>query len=417
MSATRRSRVQGTRRLVGRARAPGVATTHARRRRAGRRDARRTPRSRCGRPRDRPREVATRATKRRRSPSQAQDRERACRGSDHVRLHPTAGDGADGSAREGRTRRRPRSSRRRPSVPAPGIRSIRSGVRALQGRRARLTGTPSLATPSAAPCADELRDGAPVGQVEADDGVAAGELAGSELGAVGVTTTGGARRRAREARARAQRADPARRRPPDDGAQPRKEVDEFAPVVSQGWSGARRRGPGQMPTKKPARKPARRARRSAPNFHLPALEQRQLDLIGLGLVGLGLFFGFPSTSAGRRSRRLEAVEGLRWLLGAGHYLVPVGLLCAGAILMLRPVLPAVRPFRAGALCLFLAVTWPVGRDRGPGPASGPSWWTPSGSRPAAAWWGRRSTGASRRWSAASARTSWRSSCSSPACCC
>ena len=112
-----------------------------------------------------------------------------------------------------------------------------------------------------------------------------------------------------------------------------------------------------MPTKKPARKPARRARRSAPSFHLPALEQRQLDLIGLGLVGLGLFFGFLvylGWEGGRAGS--EAVEGLRWLLGAGHYLVPVGLLCAGAILMLRPVLPAVRPFRSGAICLFLAVT-------------------------------------------------------------
>ena len=59
----------------------------------------------------------------------------------------------------------------------------------------------------------------------------------------------------------------------------------------------------------------------------------------------------------------QAVEGLRWLLGAGHYLVPVALLGAGVILMLRPVLPAVRPFRSGAICLFLAVTLgPVGRD-------------------------------------------------------
>ena len=46
--------------------------------------------------------------------------------------------------------------------------------------------------------------------------------------------------------------------------------------------------------KKPAarKKPKPRARRAAPSLHLPVLEQRQLDLIGLGLVALGLFFAF-----------------------------------------------------------------------------------------------------------------------------
>src|SRR5262245_20393127 len=107
--------------------------------------------------------------------------------------------------------------------------------------------------------------------------------------------------------------------------------------------------------KKPARSKKKPARRSSHGFALPALEQRQLDLIGLGLVGLALFFGFLvyfDWDGGRVGS--EAVEGLKWLLGAGHYLVPVALLGAGVILMLRPVLPAVRPFRSGAVCVFLA---------------------------------------------------------------
>src|SRR3954447_10951654 len=130
--------------------------------------------------------------------------------------------------------------------------------------------------------------------------------------------------------------------------------------------------------KKPARKPApRRARRSAPRLHLPALEQRQLDLIGLGLVALALFFGFlvyAGWDGGRAGS--NAVEGLRWLLGAAHYLVPVALAAAGAILMLRPVLTAVRPFRAGAICLFISITLGLSAGTlgvGPGGAR-PDWW-------------------------------------------
>src|SRR3954453_20709971 len=148
----------------------------------------------------------------------------------------------------------------------------------------------------------------------------------------------------------------------------------------EGSPPACRRGPGQMPAakKKPARKPApRRARRAAPHFHLPTLEQRQLDLIGLGLVALALFFGFlvyAGWDGGRPGS--NAVEGLRWLLGAAHYLVPVALAAGRAILMLRPVLPAVRPFRAGAICLFVSVTLGLSAGTlGVGPdGARPDWW-------------------------------------------
>ena len=135
-----------------------------------------------------------------------------------------------------------------------------------------------------------------------------------------------------------------------------------------------------MPTKKPParKKPApRRARRSAPRFHLPTLQQRQLDLIGLGLVALALFFAFLvyfGWDGGRAGS--QAVEGLRWLLGAAHYLVPVALAAGGAILMLRPVLPAVRPFRSGAICVFVAVTLGLSAGTlgvGPG-GTRPEWW-------------------------------------------
>ena len=110
---------------------------------------------------------------------------------------------------------------------------------------------------------------------------------------------------------------------------------------------------------------------------MPELEQRQLDLIGLGLIALGVFFAFLvyfGFSGGRVGS--QAVEGLRWLLGAVHYAVPIALAAAGAILILRPMLPAVRPFRAGAICLFAGLTLALAAGTlglGPG-GTRPGWW-------------------------------------------
>ena len=105
------------------------------------------------------------------------------------------------------------------------------------------------------------------------------------------------------------------------------------------------------------RKP--RARRPAPQpawrGRVPVLEQRHWDLIGLGLVAFAIFLAFLvylGWDGGEAGGWL--VDGLRRLVGAVHYLVPVALLTAGALLVLRPVLPAVRPFRAAGACLFAA---------------------------------------------------------------
>jgi DNA segregation ATPase FtsK/SpoIIIE, S-DNA-T family len=105
------------------------------------------------------------------------------------------------------------------------------------------------------------------------------------------------------------------------------------------------------------RKP--RARRSAPQPawrpRLLALEQRHWDLIGLALVALGIFLAFLvylGWDGGEAGGAL--VDGLRRLVGAVHYVVPVALLASGAVLVMRPVLPTVRPFRAAGVCLLLA---------------------------------------------------------------
>jgi S-DNA-T family DNA segregation ATPase FtsK/SpoIIIE len=119
---------------------------------------------------------------------------------------------------------------------------------------------------------------------------------------------------------------------------------------------ATRKPASRRPPAKP--KPRARARRSAvPAMRVPLLEQRQLDLVGLGLVALGVFLAFPvylhwaGGAAGH-----AATRGLAYLVGQVGYAVPAAVVGGGAILVLRPVLPAVRPFRAGALCLFAALT-------------------------------------------------------------
>ncbi len=105
-------------------------------------------------------------------------------------------------------------------------------------------------------------------------------------------------------------------------------------------------------------KPKPRAKRAPVQaMHVPLLEQRHLDLIGLGLVAIGVFlafpvyFGFDGGAAGH-----AATDGLAYLVGQVALAVPVAIVLGGALFVLRPVLPAVRPFRAGALCLFMALT-------------------------------------------------------------
>ncbi|HEY3190674.1 MAG TPA: DNA translocase FtsK [Solirubrobacteraceae bacterium] len=121
-----------------------------------------------------------------------------------------------------------------------------------------------------------------------------------------------------------------------------------------------------------------RARRSSPR--LPILEQRHLDLIGLGLVALSVFLAFVLYGGWQGGRAGEAlVEGLGWLVGAVRYLAPVAFAVTGAVLVLRPVLPAVRPFRSGGICLFAALTLALAAGTlGLGPGGGlvrwDRWW-------------------------------------------
>jgi S-DNA-T family DNA segregation ATPase FtsK/SpoIIIE len=94
---------------------------------------------------------------------------------------------------------------------------------------------------------------------------------------------------------------------------------------------------------------------------LPVLDQRQRDVLGLALLAAGIFMGFvlygsggPGAAGGRVGEALAVAFG--WVLGRARILVPVALAIGGGALLLRPVLPALRPLRAGALCLFASLT-------------------------------------------------------------
>jgi DNA segregation ATPase FtsK/SpoIIIE, S-DNA-T family len=108
--------------------------------------------------------------------------------------------------------------------------------------------------------------------------------------------------------------------------------------------------------RKPVRPSFRERASTALALRLPVLEQRQLDVIALGLAAAGVFLacvlylGWAGGSVGEGLGRA-----LRWLLGVLAFVVPVALAAGGALLALRPVLPARRPLRTGLICLSAAV--------------------------------------------------------------
>ncbi len=129
----------------------------------------------------------------------------------------------------------------------------------------------------------------------------------------------------------------------------------------------------------------RRSRRSlagAIAARLPVLEQRERDVLGLALMALGVFMGFVlygsgSPAPGGRAGHALAV-GFGWLLGHARVLAPVTLVLGGGALLLRPLLPAVRPLRTGLACIYAAVTLALAAGAlrlSPSPARGGAAWS------------------------------------------
>ncbi|MBA3808251.1 MAG: hypothetical protein H0X28_07635, partial [Solirubrobacterales bacterium] len=129
-----------------------------------------------------------------------------------------------------------------------------------------------------------------------------------------------------------------------------------------------RKAPAKRRTSASAGKRRRSSRRAgagvaslftSPLARMPVLEQRHRDILGLAVIAFGVFMGFvlygSGGHAGGRAGHAVAVA-FGWLLGRARIIAPVALVLGGGVLLLRPVLPAVRPLRTGSVLLFAAIT-------------------------------------------------------------
>jgi S-DNA-T family DNA segregation ATPase FtsK/SpoIIIE len=115
-------------------------------------------------------------------------------------------------------------------------------------------------------------------------------------------------------------------------------------------AGSTRKGGKRKPARK--RPPARRKGGGG----LPAFEQHHRDLLGLGLVAFGCFLAVVLYGGETGGRVGEATsDALRFLLGGVAYLAPIGFVAGGVLLVVDELLPSLRPFRAGAICLTLGL--------------------------------------------------------------
>jgi DNA segregation ATPase FtsK/SpoIIIE, S-DNA-T family len=102
--------------------------------------------------------------------------------------------------------------------------------------------------------------------------------------------------------------------------------------------------------KRRKRRPARRA--WWPDLDLPVLEQRHWDLIGLGMVAFAAFFACVFYLDWAGGEVGEALAGaILFMFGGVGYAAPVLLFAAGALIVVRPIVPALHPLKTGAACL------------------------------------------------------------------
>ncbi|HVW19175.1 MAG TPA: DNA translocase FtsK 4TM domain-containing protein [Solirubrobacteraceae bacterium] len=109
------------------------------------------------------------------------------------------------------------------------------------------------------------------------------------------------------------------------------------------------------------------------------LEQHHLDVLGLALACVGVFLAFP-LYLGWDGGTVGAavVRACRYVVGDMAYAAPVGFVVVGALTVMRPVLPAVRPLRSGAICLVASTTLALASGTlGVGPGRAPQEFVPA----------------------------------------
>jgi S-DNA-T family DNA segregation ATPase FtsK/SpoIIIE len=132
--------------------------------------------------------------------------------------------------------------------------------------------------------------------------------------------------------------------------------------------------------------PPKRARRSllasrpsvgslAPRLEL---EPHHVDIAGLALLALGVFLaGVGYFHWGGGALGGGAMRACRFLFGSLGYAVPVALMLAGALVLMRELRPPARPMRTGVICLVTAITLALAAGTlglGPGPAHARVFW-------------------------------------------
>ena len=133
--------------------------------------------------------------------------------------------------------------------------------------------------------------------------------------------------------------------------------------------------------------PAKRVRaRRSPLAGRPRLPRRdfephQVDVLGLGLIAIGIFLSCVTYLRWAGGTVGEAgVHALRFIFGLLGYGVPAVVVAAGALIVLRELRPPGRPLRTGALCLLGAASLALAAGTvgiGPGAAPARTFWHPA----------------------------------------
>jgi S-DNA-T family DNA segregation ATPase FtsK/SpoIIIE len=117
-------------------------------------------------------------------------------------------------------------------------------------------------------------------------------------------------------------------------------------------------------TTRPKRKrkaPPKRARRSLLRrpLAMPSidLEPHHVDIVGLALIAVGIFFGgvaYLHWAGGTLGD--GTLRATKFVFGAVGYALPAALVAGGALILVRELRPPARPMRAGIACLVAALT-------------------------------------------------------------